>query len=97
LVANLTTLRDTCIDDAVIFEGGEHPVIKHRTTVAYSRAKVFSAKKMKEALSRGVQTSEPAFEGQLVEQILAGALVSPELAHKYKAMIEQKPNDWKNP
>lgn len=62
-------------------------VVKHRTTVAYSRAQCLSAEKMSEALERNILVRVDDFEGDLLLAIVEGARSSPELASQYKEML----------
>ncbi|MCX7045994.1 MAG: hypothetical protein NTX50_10990 [Candidatus Sumerlaeota bacterium] len=83
LFVNLTTLRDSSIDDTCILGPEDYIYLSHRTTVAYSRAVSGSS----EALERAIQKGDFCFLDKLPKAALRKAI---EGAHKSRELSEAK-------
>ena len=87
LIVNFTTLRESSVDEACILDHGDYNELRHRTTVAYSRAQ-FGKKSM---LCRAVQNNHFVRLDDLpkatLEKIIAGAFDSKELPKSKKSIL----------
>ena len=73
LTVNWTTLDDECIDDACILHPGDHPAIRHDSTVAYSFAELRDAEKFIRAADAGLLEFLPPLQPAVFRRILEGA------------------------
>ena len=87
LVVNWTTLDDECIDDAGILNTGEHPAIRHPSAMAYSRAHLWQAEKIRVAVANGLLEELEPLNPALLNRIVEGGIKSPELRPEWKAML----------
>ncbi len=87
LVVNWTTLRESCIDDACFLDEGDHPLIGHRSTMAYSRAKIWDATKIAFAMDQGALVPVAPVSASLLARIIAGAQRSRELSTEYRSYL----------
>ena len=87
LVVNWTTLRDSCIDDICLLDVGDHALIEHRSTVAYSRAKIWDSTKIAFSVAQGVLTPVDPVSPTLLARIIAGARMTHELSDEFLALL----------
>jgi hypothetical protein len=88
LVVNWTTLRESCVDDTCFLDVGDHPLIDHRSTMAYSRAKLWDSTKIAFAIDQGAISAVASVSATLLARIIAGAKRSRELSAEYRSYIE---------
>lgn len=86
VAVNFTTWHPKCPDENCIVEAGEHPFVKHKTYVAYERAKAFP-KAAQEQIEKLCPLG-PAVSAIVLERIQLGALKSDLMAVKLQIMIK---------
>jgi hypothetical protein len=87
LAVNITELRQSCIDDACILEPGDHQLIRKKSTVAYSRARLWPAKRIHFGILQKALSELPRLSPSILEKIIAGARNSPELRREWKSLL----------
>lgn len=87
LVVNWTTFRNTCVDDVCFLDVGDHKLIEHRSTIAYSRAKIWDSAKIAFAIEQSALNVLDPVSPNLLARIIAGAKISRELSAEYKAYL----------
>jgi len=86
-MVNLTTLRETCVDDVCILNTGDHVSITHATTVAYSRALPAPANLLIEQIDSRMFSVLESLSEAVLARIIDGAKKSPEISQRYKDML----------
>ena len=76
VIVSFTTLRAHS-DTTVILNVGDHPFIRHPTTVRYSDAKVISVASLNAALASGRATLMADLDAGLLRRIQQGLMASP--------------------
>lgn len=87
VTVNFTTWRPKCDDENCIVEVGEHPFVKHKSVVAYEKARLL--KPAEQAQVACLCPSGPRVSAALLEKIQLGGLKSDLLVQKYQARIKQ--------
>lgn len=90
LLVNFTTLRDDSVDETCILEPADYPpFIKHKTTIAYSMAKVGKRSQMVAAVRNRLFLELNSLPPVTLGKIIAGARASDELSKAKKALLPQ--------
>ena len=91
LCVNLTTLDEECVDDECILSQADFSWIEHRTAVAFSRAKLWPAKKISEAIASGaLERPRPnAVPLATVEKVRISAIASRGLRKEWKILLSR--------
>ena len=87
LVVNWTTLDEECVDGACLLQGGEHPALRHPSTMAYSRAHLWRKEKILFAMANGAVAELAPVSLPLLRRMVEGGRQSPELRHEWKAVL----------
>ena len=87
LLVNLTTLRDSCIDEACILGPGDYAELTHPTTVAYSRAVTGRKSAFEKAISAGMFIRLDDLPAATWDRIIEGARQSDELSDLRKKLL----------
>jgi hypothetical protein len=87
LMVNMTTLRDSCIDDACILGEEDYNQLSHATTIAYSRAMDGPISKLEELVKKGEFITIERIPPATLEKIIAGAKASIQLAPAKKRLL----------
>ncbi len=87
LLLNLTTLRDSCVDDACVLCPADYEELTHATTVAYSLAMSGKKSLLVRAVALGHFVQLSSLPPPTLAKIIAGAHASPELPTKLKKML----------
>jgi len=86
-VANFTTPRDPC-DWTCVVERGEHPWIRHKTTVAYNRARLVDVDEFERRVREGIYLPyREGLSGALLKRIQDGAITSVHTIAKVKDAV----------
>jgi len=75
LIVNFTTSRADS-DKACILQPGEHPFVKHETSVNYADAKILSKATIELFLNKGLMITHAAVSAALLKRIRDGAAAS---------------------
>lgn len=91
LCANLTTLDEECPDDECPLAHPDYAWIQpnHKTTVAFSRAKVWEVSKIEKAIAAGIikQPTPNTIPSVTISKIIQRAKSSRELSPEKRAML----------
>lgn len=87
LLVNFTTLREKCVDDACVLDEGDYVELKHRTTVAYSRANVYKKSLFCAAVEGSHFVRLDDLPEAVLRKIILGAFASHELPERKKAIL----------
>ena len=87
LVVNWTTLDEECADDACILRPGDHPAIRHESSMACSRAHLWRADKIAFALANGILNEPASLSPAVLQRVTDGGHRSPELRPEWKALL----------
>lgn len=87
LMVNLTTLRDSCVDDACILGPEDFPLLTHATTVAYSRAEAGPAAAIEALIRTGHFIEVAPVPAATLTKMIAGARKSDQLAPARKRLL----------
>ncbi|MBM3854485.1 MAG: hypothetical protein FJ399_15265 [Verrucomicrobia bacterium] len=83
----MTTLRESCVDEACLLKPEDFLLLTHATTIAYSRAQSGPVAAIEGLIRAGqfiaVETVPPA----TLAKIIAGARKSPQLAPAHKRLL----------
>ena len=90
LMVNWTTLDAECIDDACVLEPGDHPIIVHASSMAYSRAHLWREDKIIFALHNFSIKELAPISASVLERMIGGARKSPELRAEWKAVLPRQ-------
>ena len=87
LFVNFTTLRDKWVDDACILEKTDYVELKHRTTVAYSRANIYKKTLFFAAVENNHFVRLDDLHDETLRKIILGAFASNELPERKKGIL----------
>jgi hypothetical protein len=87
LFVNFTTLRDRWVDDVCILDEKDYAELKHRTTVAYSRANIYKKSMFCAAVANNHFVRLDDLPGETLKKIISGALASNELPERKKGIL----------
>ena len=87
LFVNFTTLRDKWVDDACILEKTDYVELKHRTTVAYSRANIYKKTLFCAAIENNHFVRLDDLPDETLRKIILGAFASNELPERKKGIL----------
>lgn len=87
LVVSWTTLREYSADHACYLEPGDHPAITWKSTIAYTRARVWDPEKIVSAVEGKALRRLDDLKPQTLQKIRNGALASHELRSEWKRML----------
>jgi hypothetical protein len=90
LAVNLTSIKDFFEhDQTCVFNGGEHPFIKHPSYVNYKKSEILGENTISREVDSGnIQTHAPCDEG-MFDLVLNGFSSSPFLTPKIKRFYEK--------
>jgi hypothetical protein len=87
-IANFTTPHDPC-DWTCVIERGEHPWVRHKTIVAYNRARLVDVDEFERRVRNGIYVPyREVLSAQLLERIQAGAIESTHTIAKVKDAVK---------
>lgn len=87
LLVNMTARRAGS-DDSCRLQPGEHPCVKKDSVIQYAEAIFPEARKVEQALYKGIIVKATRADLTLVRRMLEGALNSPHLRQKYRPVVE---------
>jgi hypothetical protein len=87
LAVNWTTFKEECVDEACFLDPGDHPALRHRSTIAYSRAHLWQVEKIVAAVANGVLEELEPLSPATLTRLIAGARQSKELRREWKRML----------
>ena len=87
LFVNFTTLRDKWVDDACILDKTDYVELKHRTTVAYSRANIYKKSLFCAAVENNHFVRLDDLPDETLRKIILGAFSSNELPERKKGIL----------
>lgn len=87
LLVNLTTLRDSCVDDACVLHPSDYVELTHATTVAYSMAMTGKKSSFISAVASGHFVPLSSLPTPTLAKVIAGAHASPELSRMKKSLL----------
>ncbi len=87
VVVNWTTLDEQCIDDACLLEPGDHPAIRHTSSVAYLRAQLWRVARICYAIENGLLAELEPLAPPVCKRIIAGAWASPEFQRRWTRLL----------
>ena len=87
LLVNLTTLRDSCVDDACVLHPSDYAELTHATTVAYSMAMTGKKSSLISAGASGHFVQLNSIPTPTLAKVIAGAHASPELSKIKKSLL----------
>jgi hypothetical protein len=89
LLPCLETLVDWTRDHSCILGPGDHPFIKHPSAINYARTLLTDAPNLDGLIANGRAIRRPTLEPGVLARVIEGALVSPSLAPRLKAMVRK--------
>lgn len=90
LSVNISTIRDNVpYDNTCEIEIGEHPFIRNRSFVMYSRMMIDNAHDIEEMISNAVLVPRETCSVDLLERILQGALDSDRTSTEFQNIIAE--------
>jgi|ERR1019366_1845646 hypothetical protein len=84
LIVNFTSHRPSC-DESCVVEVGEHPFVKHKTVVAYEKARSCDPKV--QAMFKSNASRRDPVSADLLKRIQEGALKSDLTVKKYQKLV----------
>ena len=87
LMVNMTTLRDSCIDDACLLGPHDYILLSHTTTIAYSRAQAGPVAAIEKLVREGQFSVVTPVPGATLAKIIAGARQSLQLSPAHKRLL----------
>ena len=87
LVVNWTTLDSECIDDACVLQAGDHPLIRHPSAMAYSRAHLWRKEKILFAIANDSLAELAPLAQSVLQRVIEGGRRSPELRKEWKTIL----------
>ena len=87
LVVNWTTLDSERIDDACVLQAGDHPMIRHPSAMAYSRAHLWRTEKILFAIANDAVAELAPVPQPVLKRIVEGGRQSPELRKEWKVVL----------
>lgn len=76
-------------DRACYLDTGDHPFIRHLSFVLYERAHLIDITKLQSGLDRGVIRIAETLQPDVLERVIAGALVSPRTPRESRDFIRK--------
>ena len=89
VIVNFTTF-DNKKDSSCVLDKGEHPFVKHRTSVNYYEARIVSSEKLTQLESYGLITRKEDLDDEVLAKILEGAATSPFLKLGIRKFLEDQ-------
>lgn len=87
LMVNMTTLRDSCVDDACVLGPEDYDLLTHATTIAYSRAQAGPVAAIEGLIRTGQFIEVESVPAATLTKIITGARKSPQLAPTHKRLL----------
>ena len=87
LLVDLTTLCDSCVDDACVLPPPDYAEITHAATVAYSMSMTGKKSLFPHAVASGHFVQVGNLRAPTLAKIFAGAHASPELSKMKKSLL----------
>jgi len=87
LMVNMTTLRDSCVDDACVLGPDDYDLLTHATTMAYSRAQAGLVAGIEGLIRAGQFIEVEPVPVPTLDKIIAGARASNQLAPAHKRLL----------
>lgn len=85
VAVGFTTWRPRCDDENCVIEPGEHPFVKHKTVIAYEKARLLSIAQQQQV--EKLCPAGPPASAALLDKIQLGALKSDLMVAKYQEII----------
>ncbi len=80
LMVNMTTLRESCVDDECVLGPEDYVLLTHATTIAYSRSKSGPSAALEDLVRNGQFIAVENVPARTLTKIIAGARRSPQLS-----------------
>ena len=87
LVVNRTTLHSECIEDACVLQAGDHPMIRHPSAMAYSRAHLWRKERIQFAIANDSLAELAPLAQSILQCVIEGGRRSPELRKEWKSIL----------
>ncbi len=87
LVVAWTSLDDECPDDECLLLPEDHPEISRSSALAFSRARLWDANKLKEALATGLFRKAEPFDGAVWQRVISAARQAANLRREWKKLL----------
>jgi len=89
LMVNMTTLRESCVDDTCVLGPEDFVLLTQATTIAYSRAQAGPVAALEKLIRDGKFLEVQRVPVATLAKIVAGARLSPELSPAHKELLPQ--------
>lgn len=89
LMVNMTTLRESCVDDACVLGPEDFALLTQATTIAYSRAQAGPATAIEGLIREGQFFEVQKVPAATLAKIVAGARQSRQLSPAHKKLLPQ--------
>jgi hypothetical protein len=90
LMVNMTTLRESCVDDACVLGPEDYVLLTRATTIAYSRAQAGPAAALEGLVRNGQFISVENVPARTLAKIIAGARRSPQLSPAHQRLLPKE-------
>lgn len=87
LMVNMTTLRESCVDDACVLGPEDFVLLTQATTIAYSRAQAGPVAAIEQLIHDGQFFEVQKVPAATLAKIIAGAQQSPQLSPAHKKLL----------
>jgi len=87
LMVNMTTLRDSCVDEVCILGPQDYELLTHATTIAYSRAMNGPTVALENLVKNGQFLKVQSVPTSTLDKIIAGARTTTQLSPAQKRLL----------
>ncbi|MBI2926215.1 MAG: hypothetical protein HYY24_10985 [Verrucomicrobia bacterium] len=87
VIVNWTTLDEQCVDDACLLQPGDHPALRHTSSVAYSMAQLWRIARIAFAIDNGLLVELEPLSPSVLKRIITGASASPEFPKHWTRLL----------
>lgn len=91
LMVKMTTLRESCVDDACVLGPEDFVLLTHATTIAYSRAQAGPVAGIEGLIRAGQFLEVESVPAATLAKMIAGARKSDQLAPAHKRLLPRAP------
>ena len=84
IIVSISTYTGWPNDPTCILNQGDHPFIRHKSYVLYSKAKIFKSKKLTRGVQDGKLVPKDPIDQSVFEKIVVGLMVSERTPKKIK-------------
>ena len=88
-MVNWTTLDEECVDDECRLQPGDHPLVCHESSMAYSRAHLWREERILFALENGALEAFEPLSDAVLKRVVDAARASRELRAEWKAVLPE--------